>query len=195
MSSEKPKVNSAGQKELDKVGAQFDAYQKEIQDLTQDKMEGVKKEESEPQTRLSQKEIASSKDVYLKPKKSAHSKEVFNEKFRKDYEFQKEYVQLIAENYELIGSVIEMWTKPFPGMPAEYWEIPVNTPIWAPRYVAENLRKCNYHVFSMQENVGTTGSDQMGTYTGKMVVDTVKQRLDARPVSGAKSIFMGASGF
>jgi hypothetical protein len=195
MSAEKPKVNSAGQRELDKVGAQFDAFEKNVKDLGANRMEGVKREESEPQTKLSQKEIGNSRDIYLKPKKTAHSKEVFNEKFRKDYEFQKEYVQLIAENYELIGSMIEMWTKPFPGMPAEFWEVPVNTPVWAPRYVAENLRKCNYHVFSMQENVGVTGSDQMGTYTGKMVVDTVKQRLDARPVSGAKSIFMGASGF
>lgn len=193
--SDKPKVNSNSQKELDKVGAQFDSFEKNVKDLTQDRMEGVKKEEIDPQTKLSEKEISKSKDIYLKPKKTAHSKEAFNEKFRKDYEFQKEYVQLIAENYELIGSMIEMWTKPFPGMPAEFWEVPVTTPVWAPRYLAEQLRKCNYHVFSMQENVGVTGSDQMGTYTGKMVVDTVKQRLDARPVSGSKSIFMGASGF
>lgn len=194
--SERPKVNSASQKELDKTAAQIDAFEQNIKEMTLDRMEGAKKEEIDPQTKLSQREIAKSADIHLKPMKIQHSKEPFNEKWREDFNYQKEYVQFIAENYELIGSSIEVWTKRFPGQPAEYWEVPVNKPVWGPRYLAEQLRKCNYHVFSMHESMGVTGGDQMGTYTGKMVVDTVKQRLSANPVNTSnKSIFMGAQGF
>ena len=191
-----PKVNSKGQQELNKAAEQIDAFSQNIRELSDARsMEGVKKAESEPQTKLSQKEIANSKDIYLKPLKTVHSKEPFNEKFREQYNFQKEYVHFIAENYELIGCNIEKWTKEFPGQPAEYWEIPTNKPVWGPRFLAESLRKCNHHVFTMDERIPTTSSDQFGTYTGRMVVDTVKQRLDARPVSSSTSIFVGASGF
>jgi len=33
-----------------------------------------------------------------------------------------------------------MWTKPFPGMPAEEWAIPTNKPINGPRYVPSRLK-------------------------------------------------------
>ncbi len=39
------------------------------------------------------------------------------------------------------------------------------------------------------------GTDHMGTYTGNIVVDSIRQRLDANPASRRKSVFMGASGF
>jgi hypothetical protein len=181
--SERPKVNSAGQKELDKTAAQIDAFEQNIKDMTIERMEGAKPQEIEAQTKLSQKEISNSKDIYLKPIKTQPSKEPFNEKWRNDYNFQ-------------IGNNIEVWTKRFPGQPAEYWEVPTNKPIWGPRYLAEQIRNCNYHVFSMDERVPTGAADQMGTYTGKIVVDTVKSRLSANPVNtSTKSIFMGAQGF
>ena len=49
------------------------------------------KEEVEAQTKLSSKEIAKSKDIYLKPIKTiSRSKESkFNEKFRNDWNFAK----------------------------------------------------------------------------------------------------------
>ncbi len=40
-----------------------------------------------------------------------------------------------------------------------------------------------------------TGADGMGQYYGAMAADKTVQRLDARPVSTRKSIFMGASSF
>lgn len=197
MSENKPRVNSASQREIDKTAAQFDQFEKDVKDLTLDRMNAEgKKEETEPQTKLSQKEIENSREIRLVPKKRQTSVEKFNEKFREDFRFQSEYVQFIAENNELIGATIEVWTKAFPGQDAEYWEVPVNKPIWGPRYLAEQLRKASYHVLSMHESMGSTGGDHLAQYTGKMVVDTIKQRLNANPVnSSRKSIFMGASGF
>jgi hypothetical protein len=196
MSAAKPQVNSASQKELDKCEKQFEEFNDQVQSMTMDRMSGAKKVETEEQTKLSQKEIQKKNELYLKPKRSIASQEKFNEKFRDDYNYSKEYVNFIAENHEVIGESIDAWTKPFPGLPAEEWSVPANKPVWAPRYVAEQIKKCNYHVFSMSEAKGQIGSDQMGTYTGSIIVDSIKQRLDARPINTtSKSIFMGASGF
>lgn len=191
----KPKINSESERELAKVEAQFKAYDEQVKNLTLDRMNEAPKLEVEPQTKLSQNQIADSKDIYLKPKRSIASREKFNEDFRKDYEFAKVYVYFIAENKEIIGEDITIWTKPFAGMPAEEWSVPTNKPIWGPRYLAEQIKNCHYHVMSMNESRGT-GSDTMGQYYGQMVVDKTVQRLDAMPATKRKSIFMGsASGF
>ena len=69
--SEKPKLpNSYAQKELDKAEKEFDKFQENVESMTLDRMNTAPKEESEPQTQLSQKEIAKSKDIYLKPKQN-----------------------------------------------------------------------------------------------------------------------------
>lgn len=191
----KPNVNSAGEMELEKIKAQGDKFEAEIKEMTLDRMNQAPKLETESQTKLSQKEIDKSKEIYLKPKRQLGPgrKEKFNEKFRDDYNFQKEYVNFIAENKELIGENIEMWTKPFPGMNAEEWAVPTNKPVWAPRYVAEQIKRKSYHRLTMTQN--TTNSDGMGQYYGTMAVDNTVQRLDARPVSSRKSLFMGADSF
>lgn len=197
--SKKPTVSSSfAQKELDNAEKQFQEFDKKCKELTLDHMNTAPKEESVPQAQLSQKEIANSKDIYLKPKRSISSKEKFNEAFRDDYNYAKEQVYFTAQNNEVIGDSIETWTKKFPGQPAEFWEIPVNTPVWGPRYLAEQIKGCTYHRLSMEEaaKVGNiAGSDTMGTYTGNIVVDSVRQRLDAHPASRKRSVFMGASGF
>lgn len=184
------KVNSESQKELDKVSKQFDEFEKQVKEMTKDRMDAAPKEESEAQTKLSQKELANSKDVYLKPHRTLTSKEKFNEKFRDEYNFQKEYVNFIAENKEVIGETIDMWTKPFPGVPAEEWLVPVNKPIWGPRYLAEDIKKRFYHRLVMQQDV-ISSADGMGKYYGQLAVDTTVQRLDANPVTKNKSVFMG----
>ena len=187
--------NSMVEKELEKAVEQFDAFDKNVKEMTLDRMNMAPKEEVEPQTKLSQADIEKSKEIYLKPHRSLNSREKFNEAFRSDYEFQMEYVRFIPEHKELIGEVIEMWTKPFPGMPAQEWRIPTGKPIWAPRHVAERLASCKYHRLVMKENV-INGSDQAGNkYYGSMAADTTIQRLDAIPVSTRKSIFMGANSF
>ena len=191
--AEKPKVNSAGEKELDKAVEQFQAFDENVKSLTLDRMNQAPKLEVEPQTKMSQGEIADSKDIYLKPHRSISSREKFNEDFRKDYNFSKEYVYFIAENHEIIGEDIDIWTKPFAGLPAEWWKVPVNKPVWGPRYLAERIKGCSYHRLKMEETV--TQASGMGQIYGQMVADTTIQRLDARPATKTKSIFMGAHAF
>lgn len=188
------KVNSSSQQELDKAEKQFEAFDDNIKSMTLDRMNMAPKQEVEAQTKLGQKDIEKSKDIYLKPNRSIASKEKFNEDYRKDYEFSNEYVQFIAENKEIIGETIELWTKPFAGMPAQEWKVPTNKPVWGPRHLAERIKGAKYHRLTMQQNV-TTGADGMGQYYGAMAVDSIVQRLDAIPVNQKKSIFMGAVNF
>jgi len=192
----KPKVSgSLAEQELDKAQKHFDAFDKNVKELTQDRMNEAPKEDVEPQTKISQKDIEKSKDIYLKPKRVIGCKEKFNEKFREDYNFSKEYVQFIAENKEIIGETIDIWTRPFPGVPAEEWAVPVNKPVWGPRYLAEQIKRASYHRLRMDQSA-TSGFDEKGNqHFGVMVADTTVQRLDATPVSSRKSVFMGAANF
>jgi hypothetical protein len=193
---EKPKPNtSLADRELQKCEEQFKAFEENVQQLTLDRMNQAPKEDIEPQTKIAQRDLEKSSEVYLKPFRTISSKEKFNERYRSDYEFAKEHVRFIAEHKELQGETIDLWTKPYPGMPAEEWKIPTGKPVWGPRYLAERLHACHYHRLVMQQNV-ITGGDQMGSqYFGQMAADTTVQRLDAIPVSNRKSIYMGASGF
>lgn len=193
----KPKVStSLAHQEVEKLEKQFDAQQEHIESLTMDRLNQTPKKEEEPQTKLSQKEIEKTNDIYLKPVKviGCGGKDKFNEKFRAAYEYDKEYVYFIAENKEIIGETIDIWTRPYGGLPAEEWKVPVNKPVWGPRYLAEQIKRKFYHRLVMQEATKTV-SDGAGTYYGAMVADTTVQRLDARPVSRQKSIFMGANNF
>ncbi len=186
---------SLAEKELDKAEKQFQAFDDNVKQMTLDRMNEAPKQETESQTKISQKDAERSKDIYLKPRRSIGSREKFNEDYRDKYNFDKEYVHFTAENKEIIGEAIELWTKPYAGMPAEEWLVPVNKPVWGPRYLAERIKNCNYHRFTMQQNV-SMGSERGAEFFGAMAVDTTIQRLDAIPVSSRKSIFMGAaSGF
>lgn len=182
------------EKETEKLQKQFDAYEAQIKDLTLDRMNEAPKQEVEAQTKLSQKQLENSKDIWLKPKRSIRNNDKFNERFREEYEFQKEYVQFIAENREIIGETLDLWTRPYGGMPAEEWEVPVNKPVWGPRYLAEQISRKFYHRLKMENSV-ITGQDSTGSYYGTMVVDTTVPRLTAEPVTQRKSIFMGAKAF
>lgn len=190
----KPKPQSSlAEKELDKAVEQFNAFDENIKSLTQDRMNAAPKADVEPQTKLSQSEIAESKDIYLKPIKSVGSREPFNERLREKYEFAKEYVYFIAENKEIIGESLDFWTKPFPGVPAQEWIVPVNTPVYGPRFVAEQIKRKNYARLVMKER--TTGTDSYGQWYGQMAVDTRIQRLDAFPATKNRSFFMGNTNF
>jgi len=190
--SEKPAPRSSlGEKEIDKAEKQLDAFDSSVRSLTLDRMNMAPQVDKEMQTTMSQNQLARATDIYLKPHTSIGSREKFNEDYRKEYDYAKEYVQFIAENKMIIGEIIEMWTKPFAGMPAQFWKVPVNKALWAPRYVAEQIKRAKYHVLTMRDSV-TTGADHMGQYYGTMAVDSTIQRLDAHPVGNTKSIFMGA---
>lgn len=189
-----PTVNSDGQKELQKAQEQFDAHAEHIKTMTMDRMSAAPKENAEPQTKIAQRDLAKMNDVYLKPFKQIGAAEKFNEDYRDSWDFAKEYVQFTAENREVIGETIELWTKPFPGVPAQLWQVPTNKPVWGPRYLAEKIKKCAYHRMVMQQQVQTENHGFMQMY-GAMSVDTLIQRLDAHPVSQNRSIFMGAVNF
>jgi len=193
-----PKLKTESQKELDKVEKQFDQYEKDITSLSQDEMNKAPKQELEPQTKLSQNELQNKDDITLKPHKIIFSREKFNETYREDYEFQKQYVRFIAENKEIPGEIIDMWTKPFPGMPAEEWKVPVNKPVFGPRYVAEAIRSKSYHILEMNPDADRQnflGDDLAGQYYGKMVAKRTIPRLTAEPVSNRKSVFVGDLSF
>ena len=190
---EKPILNSSAQKELEKTEKQLEAFESEVKTLTMDRMNEAPKEQSEPQTKMAASDIEKSKDVYLKPDRTIGCRNKFNEKFRNNWNYDKEYVQFIAENKEIIGETIELWTKPYAGVPAELWKVPCNKPVWGPRYLAERIKSCTYHRLTMADRV--VSQDGHGQYYGSMVVDSTVQRLDAIPVSGKKSIFMGAKSF
>jgi hypothetical protein len=199
----KPKSSSSfAQRELDKAEKQFEKFEQEIKDCTMDRMNAAPKLETEEQTKISNKEAQKIDGIWLKPERSlgpgtnpkTGEMEKFNEKFRSEYNFKKEYVRFIAENKEIIGESIEIWTKAFPGTNTEFWRVPVNKVVWGPRYLAERIKGCSYHRLRMDEQK-ITNADGMGSYTGQIVVDNTIQRLDAIPVSEQKSIFMGASSF
>ena len=186
-------ANSTVQKELDKAEKQFDQFEKEIKDLTVEKLNEAPKEETEPQLKLSSREMDKIDVTYLKPVRTISSKEQFNEKYRADFNYASERVDFIAQHNEIIGEDIETWTKAFPGQDAEFWRVPVNKPVNGPRYLAERIKACSYHRLSMQDR--PVSVDSFGSYTGQMIADSTRQRLDAYPVNRRKSIFMGASGF
>lgn len=190
----RPKLQSAGELELQKVEKQFEDFDNSVQQLTMDRMNQAPKLEVEPQTKLSSNEIRKSTDIYLKPFRSIGSREKFNENYRDPYNFDKEYVQFIAENKEIVGETIELWTKPYAGMPAEFWKVPVNKPVWGPRYLAEQIKRKSYHRLVMEEKK-SAGEDHAGTYYGQMIVDTTVERLTARPVTNNKSIFMSVNDY
>lgn len=193
MTSKPIPKNSESAKELDKAEQQFEKFDSEVKAMTLDRMNAAPKQDVEPQTKLSSKEIEKSKEIYLKPFKTIGCRDKFNENYREQYNFAKEYVHFIAENKEIIGEEIDIWTRPFAGMPAEEWKVPVNKPVWGPRYLAEQLKRKFYHRLVMQQN--TVGADHAGQYYGTMAIDTTIPRLDAHPVSSRKSVFMGNTGF
>lgn len=181
-----PKIKQTEQEKLEK---QFDEYDARVKELTQENMDKAPIREEEAQTKLSNKEMAKQNEHYLKPTRTISSREKFNEKFRDLYENQKQYVPFIAENKEVIGESITMWTKPFPGMSAEMWEVPVNKRVFGPKYVANQIAKCTYHRLKMEDKPTQQGDNM--TFYGQMVVEETVHRLNANKAELTTSVSMG----
>lgn len=179
-----PKVNSASQRQLDSAAEQFEKFDESVKALTVDHMNKSVIPETEPQVKASNRELNKADAPYIKPVRSINSKEPFNEKYREAHTEAWKYVKCVVENLEIIGETVECWTKKFPGDPAHFWKVPVNKPVYIPKLLADQLASCCYHRLSMEQNQTSNliGSDGMGTYVGSMVVDSVKHRIDARPV-------------
>lgn len=181
------------QKDMDLLAQKSDEFDESVKQMTLDNMNRAPKEEVEPQTKLSKKDLEKTSEIYLKPIRTISSKEKFNERLLEKYNFAKEYVRFICENREIVGEPIDLWTKPFPGMPAEEWKVPVNKPVWGPRYLAEQLRRKYYHRLVMEDR--PTTSDGEVTYYGSMTATKTIPRITCEPVNESKSIFMGANAF
>ncbi len=173
----RPKLN----KELQKVAEQFDEFTEETKKLTHDEMRKAPILETEAQTKLSNRELNKMDGIYVEPIKSINSKEPFNEKFRKAHTEAWERILCIAENNEIMGEAIEKWTKEFPGDPAHFWRIPVNKPVYLPRFVAKQLANCKYHRLVMEDQPAAPQGGMQ--FYGTMQVKHTKHRLDARPVA------------
>lgn len=187
-------TSSLAEQELDKCAEQFEEFDTQIKEMTMERMNKAPLREMEPQTQLSSRDLNKSKDIYLKPNRTISCREKFNERFRDEYNYAKEYVHFIAENKEIKGESVTLWIKKFPGMPAEEWIVPVNKPIWGPRYLAEQIRECKYHTFIMDAEKPRC-QNQFGMETGVPVVEETVPRLTAEPVTTKRSIFMGATEF
>ena len=189
--AEKPKASSSfAQTELDKAEKQFEAFDQNVKDLVEARDFKPSGQPEEQQTKLSQSEIAKSTRVELKPKKTIGCKEKFNDKFTEAWNYAKEMVHFVAENKEIIGETLDLWTRPFPGIPAQEWEVPVNKPIWCPRYLYEQIARKYYHRLVMQDKT-ITAADGMGAYYGSMAMDTTIQRLEAHLVVENRRVSMG----
>lgn len=191
----KPKVNSSGQQELDKMNDKFEAFQEEVSAVDFNAGLSLPVKQQEPQTKMSTREINNATEIRLKPKRSIGSPQKFNENFRSEWEFQKQYVRFIAEHKELIGEWIkDIWTRPFGGVPAEVWDVPTNKPVWGPRYLAEQIKRKSYTRLKMDESAKTS-DDSTTSFYGQLAHDTRVERLtcvsapEITTVSGFSSVF------
>jgi hypothetical protein len=183
--TEKPiPTNSASAKALDKAEASFTRHEEQIKSLTVDELNKTPLQETEPQTKLSNREINKFDAKYMKPSRTIGSREPFNEKYRAQWDEKKQYVRCVVENNEIIGEAIKFWSKPFAGIPAEFWEVPVNTPIMLPRHCAEQLARKFYHRLVMDEKKIVEDSGDAVFY-GAMVSKETRRRIDCRPAQSS----------
>lgn len=180
-----PRVNSEGQKELDKIDGHFQDFHEKIQ--AHDPFGNKAAIEEAPQSQLTKKQLDADAP-YLKPVRSMPRsqggkdgvKVYFDEKHREQHDRDWEYVKCIVENYEIIGEQVEAWTAKWGCDPAHFWKVPVNKPVWIPRLLAEQLSKCKYHRLRMDNTV--YDSHAVGAMYGTMIADDVKHRIDCKPV-------------
>jgi len=182
----KPKAN------VSPIQDQLAALEADMLGTTMDSMTGAPRKESEPQYKIAQQDINDS-SMYLKPVKMHASREPFNEKFRDSYEFDKKYVQMIAQHNECKGDSIDMWCKPYPGVPATEWIVPVGVPVYVPRFVAEQIKRKFYHTLKMETK--PIGDTQHGTYYGAITVKETVNRIDCQPCTNRKSLFFSEEDF
>lgn len=187
---DKPNVNEQGLEELKKVEKQIKTYQEQLKELRLDKSDLSKLKEEEPQTKMSTRQAQAADALVLKPIRTISRKSNFNEKFIDEYNHAAEPVRFIAENKMIIGEKIELWTGEFGGKALEFWEVPVNKVVIGPRYLADRIAKCRHSIFVMEKTVNS--ADGMGQYYGSMAVEQVVNRLDAKPVSSKKTLFMSS---
>ena len=171
-------------RELDRAAKEFDAFDAQVKKLGQDPHAdlALPVQEEEGQTQLTDKQAKKADALYLKPIRSMEGKRSEpNPKFERAHKRGWEYVKCIVENKEIIGESIKVWTKAFTQDPAHQREDPVNTPVYIPRLLAEQLAKCAYTQMKIEENTTREISGGISQY-GVMVAESRKQRIECRPV-------------
>src|SRR5579872_3866462 len=151
MATKRPDLSLEAQRELDRVDAEIQSVPQQMQGIDVNKINNAQSQ-SDPQTKMSNREMNKSDAIYLKPTRSFACRAKFNEDFRKDYEYDRQYVKFIAENNEVIGETIPLWTKKYAGQPYEEWSVPCNKVVCGPRYLAERIANCKYRRLVMKED-------------------------------------------
>jgi hypothetical protein len=179
----KPRLSSReGNIELEKVESQFVEKQNEMANLTMQERQNIPMQETDPQTKLSKKQLNEMGYIIIKPKKRIGTIQKPEPKWQKEREHAWQLVKAILENKESPGEVIEMWTHPFKGDNYDFWELPTNKPILIPRHLANDVAASNYVQYKMEaDEKQIVNEDGAATYIGKMVTTTRKQRLSAQP--------------
>lgn len=153
----------------------------EMKNLTVDEINKAPLTEVEPQTKMSKEEVEHYDAPVIKPTRSfpAHSKPSSKEK--KERERGWELVKCIAENVEIYGEKIEFWLNKYLGDPTHFWEIPVNKPIYLPRFVAEHLATRTYHRFKMVDRSGRSFMEGSSSGEESLVVRETLARVTCKP--------------
>lgn len=176
--AKKPHIASRSEQQLKKAEEKFDKFSSDLKELSTSEKPNVPVQQTEPQTKLSNREANSTEAPYIKPNRAIFSKEKFDEKNRAARDEDWKYVRCIVENNEIIGESIQFWLKKWPGEPAHEWTVPVNKPVQIPKFVAEHLSSRSYVRYVMQQNENLTE----GNMTHSMIAKEVRHRLDCRGV-------------
>jgi len=113
----------------------------EMNNLTQDEIVRHASSPVEPEVQvetLKQKALRTGA-LWIEPKRKMPCLGTLPEKWKKDREYDWEYVQGIYENQIIDGEPESFWFVKWPGDPDCLWEVPCNRPVYVPRMIAHHL--------------------------------------------------------
>lgn len=176
---QKPQLDKVTAKGLENV----EKLSEQMSSLTQEEIKKAPMANEEPVMLLSKEEIAAYDAPVIQPSRSFPTKSKPNPKEAKERRRGWEYVKCIAENLEIINEKIEFWHNKFLGDPCYFWEVPVNKPIYLPRFIAEHLSTRHYHRFTMADRSGREFTEPGATAGDeRLVVKETRHRLNCRSV-------------
>lgn len=188
---EKAKRPSLSESQLERAEKSFDSFNEEVKTLSGVQPFNPDEGATDPQTKMGREQFKKADAPYIKPTRyiSCSSKERFNPEWQKLWDREKEYVKVIVENNEIIGESVELWHKNWPTQHAEFWQVPVNKPVYIPRGVATQITKCRYKrlktVDRPIDQVLAEASHGGGIgFTQGMVAAETTRRLDCRNAEG-----------
>lgn len=168
---------------MKKLEKTIDDLENSLNKLTVDEIKNTPVTEPEPQTLLTNKEIADSMNIrYIEPIRKLQPFGTCPQQLKKDRDHDWEYVKAIYENYDDIGECAEFWLSKYPGDPDCLWRIPANVPVFVPRMVAKHLSEIQkYHIF----DYGAKPNQEIlkhGDFTHEFHVKETKYRGKMRPL-------------